>query len=210
MKQPHPEIDLSTLIIHGYDAANGVYTSQVDPVGPGGSNQPGEARHPYGFLGVPNDGDADDQANTTNGAYALTVKEGSTLHAFPFDDNRVTSTLPQTPKGGSLHYGSKGTASGPSWCQHDGNGNYKGHVPTGCTLTLELEGGPSIVISGTTIQIGGSGAVPLGLGSALGAVINAILGCTPSGTETGLASVKLALAAFTTPNTYETQEAMGV
>lgn len=154
MKQPHPSADYSIVTIMGYDAENKVYEVQVAPVGVGGSSIPAEARHPYGFLGVTNDGDADDEGNYTNGAFVRTDKEGSTLFGLVLDDLRVTALLPQLGKGGSAHYGSGKTADTTSFAVHDGQGNYEVKCPGAKKITIHLDGGPPIVLEGSLVKIG--------------------------------------------------------
>lgn len=66
-------------------------------------------------------------------------------------------------------------------------------------MVLGQQGGPSIHIDGSSVQLGDAGGQFVALANLVTANFNALLaavaGVTPSGTETGLTALKLALAA---------------
>ena len=202
MKQPHPSADYSILTIMGYDAENSVYEVQIAPVGDGGSSIPGEARHPYGFLGVPNDGDADSDGNYTNGAFTRIDKEGSTLHVLVLDDLRVTARLPQIGKGASLQYGANPDGT-PSLWLHDGHGNVLGQVATGKTITISVAQSPALKFHDSFVDVGDDpvpltiGAATTSLKTALAAFATALVSATDPAVTGAATTLSSALQAIT-------------
>jgi hypothetical protein len=146
----HPDINV---VAHtSYDGSSFPET-QVLPIGSDGTSIPGEAYHPYGFIGRCNDGDVDPStADITNGARVLFFYEGSTLHTIMLDDPRVTPTLPQLPKGGSMQYD-----AGGAYQKLDGSGNALLNV-----------------LSGKTVKIGDDTAQALALGAAFQSLMTAL------------------------------------
>lgn len=160
MKPTPTAQDYSTLVSMTYDS-DGYPQSQIAPVGDGGTSTPAEARHSYGSIGRPADADQDaTTGDVTNGAFAKTEKEGSTLHSNALDDPRVTAMLPPVPKGGHQTYGAQpNVPTTVSTAQHDGQGNYAITIPVGKSLTFNVQ-----TASGTIkVAIGPGGITVTGL-----------------------------------------------
>lgn len=180
--------DINVIALTAYDG-NGYPETQVVPIGAhvarptgtkAGSSVMAEAYHPYGFIGRPKDADFDTNGNVTNGSRVLFFYEGSTVHSVALDDPRVTGTLPQIPKGGSLHYG-----SGGSYVKHDDVGNCTVHVPSGKSITIEMEGGATIEISSSGVRIKGlTSTAPCIVGDGTPLPANAVLTGTPQAGQT--------------------------
>jgi hypothetical protein len=186
--------DISSIAGTIYDS-NGLLEAQVTPIGRNGtaSSVGAETYHPYGFIGRPADPVNDAQGNITNGCHVLFFYEGNTLHCLPLHDPRYQP--PALPKGGSAQYG-----SGGSYTTHDDQGNCVVKVPSGKKITIQIAGGPSVVVNGTTVQVGDNTAQALALGAALQSTITAL---------NVMATSMSALAPAATPATFAAVNALG-
>lgn len=172
------QFDFGTAILSEYDR-DGFLGIAIDHYGDDGAGAPpAEAHHPLGFAARPMDPDqSGPKATVTGGATVLHFFEGQRGHAIALQDHRHPA--PRLPKGGSAQY-SPGTPVASA--AFDQSGNYHLTVPSGTTVLVEIAGGPSVKLSGTTVQVLAAGAVqigdstaqPLALGPVLGQLIAAL------------------------------------
>lgn len=166
------QFDFGTAILSEYDR-DGFLGIAIDHYGDDGAGAPpAEAHHPLGFAARPLDPDKSGlKATVIGGATVLHFFEGQRAHCIALQDHRRPA--PTLPKGGSVQY-SPGTPAANA--AFDEKGNYHLSVPTGTTVTAEIAGGPSVKLSGTTVQILAAGAVQLGDSTAQPLALGPVLG----------------------------------
>jgi len=171
-------LEIGTLAGSKYNDA-GALMAQVVLHGAGASCTPGLAYSPFGFKGRPRSGVTDKDGNYTDGAAALYYYEGNTLHVIPLDDGRRSTKLPQLDEGGSIFYADVVDQSGnqvDAYAKFDASGNLKVILPDNAKMQV------------------GDDPVPLGLGSAIKAILDAASTATPGNQEPGFLAFKQALA----------------
>lgn len=143
-------MDISIAALTKYE--DGTLLVQVALLGDGASCAPGEAYHPFGFIGRPKDPEVDPQNGTIiNGGRAFYWFEGSTMHAWLGDDPRRTQKLPEVQKGGSMWYADADGA----FARYSADGTLEVRASAGKTITLQVGAGPTIVLNDAGIQVGG-------------------------------------------------------
>lgn len=159
-------LDLGVAVLSEYNA-DGFLGIGIDAYGEDAAGlQPAEAHHPFGFLGRPLDPDVDGAGQPTLGASLYRFDEENGTTVLVCGDPRVTAKLPQVAKGGSIQYGTT-AALDVAYAHFDGaDGSWVVHVPAGAAKArIEFDGGPSIEVTNTAIELGGPGALPAAVAS---------------------------------------------
>lgn len=123
------QFDLGQAILTTY-SADGFLGIGVDVPG---QEQAGtstfDARFPYGTFSRPRDPDVSTDQTRRIGATTLYGYAGTSRHAWPLDDPRVTPKLPRAPKGSWGAYADTGRAELPVMVLDGQTGSYALRVP---------------------------------------------------------------------------------
>lgn len=177
----------------------GFVSYQVDPLGGlqgGGDGLP--CVSPHGFRSRPQDPTVGPSGELVEGADLLVLHGGREAHAWPAQDPRWTSVLPDEGKGGALVYAAlkAGAWRGASYLLLEGDdgamtlrvpyaaGTLAHEIaidPTAGTITISHGTGTTITVTAAgLIELGGALAVPLALAPAVEAwaasVVSALAG----------------------------------
>lgn len=153
-------MDLQTAVLTEYDEDN-FPSIGVDGDARNVKLQPAEAQHPLGFIARPKDPETDNEGNAdaAKACVVLRMSEGNLDHAMALADTRCTPALPRIPKGSAMAYAPSGSDDPPRMqLNPDGESEHIViHVPATAKVTIEVEGGPQIVVDNGYVHLGVEG-----------------------------------------------------
>lgn len=179
----HPiQPDLQCAVMSTYDE-DGFPSIGIDGDADGVNLQPPEALHPLGVIARPKDPEADPDGKAIDGSGACTVlrlSEGNTDHVIALSDPRCTPALPRIPKGSAMVYAPSGSDDPPHVLLRGDDEHLIVHVPSTASITLEVEGGPQVVVDNGKVSLGVVGGPPVmldnGFTAWLGSLVSALTG----------------------------------
>jgi hypothetical protein len=159
---------------------------------------PLEALHPLGFIARPMDPGTDGAGNVNQGQACTVIRltGDNTDDAIVLSDPRATGQLPQLPLGSAMLYEPSGAADPARVLASGADHTLTIHVTTGAKVTIEVAGGPSLLIDGTAVQLGAPGGQfvvvnPAALTASFAALQTALAGIGVTWTPpTGIAATK--------------------